>query len=91
MATVRKRPAVESKAIPQAQYNRYSNWKNISAATGLDAIQAGRLISEQNKENRASGKAPKVVKVDSNPVKAGRTRIGNLAGGLGGMFGAKNR
>jgi hypothetical protein len=37
-------------------------------------------------------KAPKrTVKVNSNPV-PGRTRIGNLAGGgLGGMFGVKNR
>ena len=37
-------------------------------------------------------KAPKrTVKVNSNPV-PGKTRIGNLAGGgLGGMFGIKNR
>ena len=37
-------------------------------------------------------KAPKrTVKVNSNPV-PGRTRIGNLAGGgMGGMFGIKNR
>lgn len=36
-------------------------------------------------------KAPKrTVKIDSNP-KPGRTRIGPLAGGGGGMFSAKNR
>jgi len=34
---------------------------------------------------------PKVVRVDSNPVKSGRTRIGNLAGGArGGMGGGMN-
>lgn len=92
MATVRKRPTVASKTVPQARYNNYSNWKTLDAATGMAAQQAGRLISEQNKENRASGKAPKVVKVDSNPVKGGITRIGRMSGGgAGGMFGIKNR
>ena len=37
-------------------------------------------------------KAPKrTVKIDSSIPKAGKTRIGNLAGGGGGMFGIKNR
>jgi len=32
------------------------------------------------------------IKINSNPTKSGKTRIGKLSGGgLGGMFGVKNR
>jgi hypothetical protein len=92
MATVRKRPTVASKTQPQNIYNAFSEWATQQAKSGNAARMGAKQIKAENDGAKLRGKTPKVVKVDSNPVKAGVTRIGRMSGGgAGGMFGIKNR
>ena len=64
--------------------------------TSSPTTDAVRQWSEDNKARERyygleKGSTKSIYKVDSNPV-PGKTRIGNLAGGgIGGMFGIKNR
>lgn len=64
--------------------------------TSSPTTDAVRQWSEENRARERyygleKGSTKSIYKVNSNPV-PGRTRIGNLAGGgLGGMFGVKNR
>jgi hypothetical protein len=92
MATVRKRPKVAKITQPQNIYNALSDYAAWTAKTGATAEDGAREIENENKAKRESGKKPKTVKVNSNPVKGGVTRIGRMSGGgAGGMFGIKNR
>ena len=64
--------------------------------TSSPTTDAVRQWSEDNRARERyygleKGSTKSIYKVNSNPV-PGRTRIGNLAGGgMGGMFGIKNR
>ena len=80
----------------RAEWNAWQTEKAKNAKTGNTAKIESRLRNAQNKAAKEFGLLkPKTIKVDSNPVKPGKTVIGPLArkggGGLGGMFGVKNR
>ena len=73
--------------------NKISTIKTQNAKSGVGATWEAAQRQHENRARAEFGIAKQeTVKVDSNPVKPGKTRIGNLAGGgLGGMFGIKNR
>ncbi len=73
--------------------NKIATIKNQTAKSGVGATWEAAQRQFENKARQEFGISKQsTVKIDSNPVKSGRTRIGNLAGGgLGGMFGIKNR
>ena len=90
-----------SKAALKRQ-NKNSTIKTNAAKAGVDMTTNAIDIKIQNAQTRAEGKTP-VVKINSNP--SARTTGGitgsnakrvnpvyrNLGGGIGGMFGTKNR
>lgn len=89
MANYRVRPKVASKTQPQNVYNALSEYMAWQAKSGGEAKLQAEVIESENRKARKQGKI-KTVKVNSNPT-AGKTRLGPLAGGAGGMFGIKNR
>ncbi len=92
MATVKVLPGQSNKQR-QKIMNAQSTAATENAKSGLTASRLAeqREYKTQTQKNSAVSRI-KTVKVNSNPVKAGTTRIGNLAGGgMGGMFGIKNR
>ena len=88
MATVKKVAKTSDEA--RAEYNAREARKTKTAKSGATA----RLIANATRyldKNEPGVSNKKTVKINSNPV-PGKTRIGNMAGGgLGGMFGVKNR
>ncbi len=90
MPNYRVRPASERGSAPGPSYNRLSDYVTYQAASGNEAKLQAEVVEAENRKSRKQGKI-KTVKVNSNPT-AGKTRIGPLAGGgMGGMFGTKNR
>jgi hypothetical protein len=92
MATVKKVAATADAA--RAEWNAKQTLKTQNAKSGGTArLMANATRYLDKNEPRVSDK--KTVKINSNPVKPGKTVIGPLAGkggaGLGGMFGIKNR
>ena len=83
MANVRRRTQQEKALNPKTNYNRMSTMATEQAASGTTASWEAEKREYENQVRKNSGKKAKVVKVDSNPVPTGRTRIGNLAGGVG--------
>jgi len=90
MATVKKVAKTSDEA--RARANARENAKSRMAKAGYAATWEAAQREHENRARKESGTSkPKTVKINSNPV-PGKTRIGNMAGGgLGGMFGIKNR
>ena len=88
MANARRRTQQEMASSPKTSYNRLSEYVTHQAASGNEARLQAEVVEAENRKSRKQGKI-KTVKVDSNPVPTGRTRVGNLAGGAirGGMGG----
>ena len=86
MANVRRRSPQEKTSSPQNIFNSMSDWYAWARKTGSEAQYQAEEVESNNKSRKNSGKKTKVVKVDSNPVPTGKTRMGNLArgGGAGG-------
>ena len=96
MANVRVRSAKESGMSSQKHYNRMSEYVTENAKSGTEARWLAEHVEYENQVRRNSGKNPKTVKIDSNPVPSGKTRISPMAvkrgpsrltGGSGGGFG----
>lgn len=85
MANVRKRSPQEAASSPKGNFNRMSDYVTQNYKSGTEARWMAEQVEYENQVRKNSGKKTKVVKVDSNPVPTGRTRIGNLA--RGGMAG----
>jgi len=100
MANVRKRSPQEKASSPKVLFNRMSDYVTESAKSGATAKEIAKEKSDQNKASKEFGiSKTKTIKVNSNPVKPGKTTVSPMAkargrilgGGLGGMFGVKNR
>ena len=79
MANARRRSASERASSPQKNFNRMSSHITELTASGTQARWGAEEIEYENQVKRNSGKAPKVVKVDSNPVKPGKTQVSSMA------------
>lgn len=78
--------------MSQKEFNRMSDYVTHHAGSGTEARWLAEQIEYENQVRRNSGKKPKVIKINTNPVAPGTTRIGNLAGasrgtGVGGILG----
>ena len=85
MATVKVLPGKSNKQR-QKIMNAQSTAATENAKSGLTAARYSEQTEYENQKQRNSAVSRiKTVKVNSNPVPTGRTRIGNLA--RGGMAG----
>ena len=88
MATVKRVAATADEARAEANARETRRTKAAKSGATARLMAAAEQYLEKNEPGRGN---KKTIKVNSNPV-PGKTRIGNLAGGgLGGMFGIKNR
>ena len=99
MANVRVRSPKERASSPKILFNRMSDYVTENAKSGFTAKDIAEEKSNQNKAAKEFGMSKsKTIKVNSNP-KPGKTTISSMAnvrgrilgGGLGGIFGVKNR
>jgi len=89
MATVKKVAATADAA--RAEWNAKQTLRTQNAKSGGTVRLYSAIASAGKNAEKGMGKKTKIVKINSNPV-PGNTRIGKLSGGgLGGMFGIKNR
>jgi hypothetical protein len=77
-SNVRVRPEVAKKTQPQKEYNKYQTWKTEQAASGNAARQEAKAVKAKNDGDTLRGKSKRVIKI-------------RTGGGMGGMFGTKNR
>jgi hypothetical protein len=98
MANYQVFPGPGASKAANKRMNKSSTIKTNAAKAGIDMSGKAIAIKKENAQIRAEGKTT-TVKIDSNPIKPGKTTVSPMAnvrgriagGGLGGLFGMKNR